>query len=283
MRVECRDVNVNVREYIVRAPRNDGEAKTPRRWHWCDLVYVLAILACGALLRPLHWLCVSLSLLLCARLGWRLSTVYEERLLVIRGVGIQKMKRFVGGWTTRDFFEHTKINAVLINEGIQLWRVLYYIIFIVDDGPKGSVASKTAAAVDRAKNEARVRGALLQRHERERGREQRKQRGNVVVVADQVVVVDDDDDSAARRRASLKSMQASANKGGACSMAMDAVEGKRRRRVGQNEPVRRVESAASIGSADRRQRVVMAFEHLLPRLNELLPIMRGTRAILNGS
>ncbi|CAM9856141.1 unnamed protein product [Discosporangium mesarthrocarpum] len=57
--------------------------------------------------------------------------VKEESLLVIPDLGVQIATKYADGRETTQFLDRAKIKEVLINEGITMQRVIFYMAFIV--------------------------------------------------------------------------------------------------------------------------------------------------------
>jgi hypothetical protein len=54
-------------------------------------------------------------------------------MLVMQDLGVQLTSKFVTGRETHTFIDKSKINAVIINEGITMFSVIYYMAFTVQD------------------------------------------------------------------------------------------------------------------------------------------------------
>merc|ERR1712000_143456 len=67
------------------------------------------------------------------RLIWKAMSVKEEKLIVIRELGVHINTRYWSGKETSLFIEKERIKAVVINEGIRLYNVITYMAFIVKD------------------------------------------------------------------------------------------------------------------------------------------------------
>ncbi|CAM9951673.1 unnamed protein product [Scytosiphon promiscuus] len=72
-------------------------------------------------------------------LGCR-SRVREESLLVVRELGVQVTTKYVDGREKSTFLDKAKIKAILINEGITMHRVVFYLAFVVAGRDKMVVA-----------------------------------------------------------------------------------------------------------------------------------------------
>lgn len=68
-----------------------------------------------------------------------LSDVVEERLMFFRDIGVMRIAVTAGGCETKDFFEATQIESILINEGISCWSVLFYLIILLKKREKKPV------------------------------------------------------------------------------------------------------------------------------------------------
>ncbi|CAM9580233.1 unnamed protein product, partial [Ectocarpus fasciculatus] len=76
-------------------------------------------------------------------LAWSLgcrSRVREESLLVVRELGVQVTTKYVDGREKSTFLDKAKIKAILINEGITMHRVVFYLAFVVAGRDKMVVA-----------------------------------------------------------------------------------------------------------------------------------------------
>ncbi|CAB1119135.1 unnamed protein product [Ectocarpus sp. CCAP 1310/34] len=76
-------------------------------------------------------------------LAWSLgcrSRVREESLLVVRELGVQVTTTYVDGREKSTFLDKAKIKAILINEGITMHRVVFYLAFVVAGRDKMVVA-----------------------------------------------------------------------------------------------------------------------------------------------
>lgn len=76
------------------------------------------------------------------RILWITNTVYEERMIVMRDVGIQMVTRYWGGKETFSFVETNKIQAMVINEGFHQMSVIAYLAFILEDGNEMALGFK---------------------------------------------------------------------------------------------------------------------------------------------
>ena len=66
------------------------------------------------------------------RLLWRMGTVEEEKLTVMRELGIQLTRRNWGGREQSVFIDRRRIKAVVINEAFRYFNVITYLAFIVE-------------------------------------------------------------------------------------------------------------------------------------------------------
>eukprot|EP00904_Undaria_pinnatifida_P009414 jgi/Undpi1/5602/HiC_scaffold_2.g00878.m1 len=85
---------------------------------------------------------LGLVLLLCC-VAWSLSCrsrVQEESLLVVRELGVQVTTKYVDGREKSTFLDKAMIKAILINEGITMHRVVFYLAFVVTGRDKMVVA-----------------------------------------------------------------------------------------------------------------------------------------------
>jgi len=120
----------NVREYRVVA--------TPPLWSLVDL---LSIAALGATVLfqlvvlqrvAIDWMLIGSAL---PALGCALSKraiVREESVLVVHDLGIQLKKTFWSGNEKVTFIDKNQIKDVIINEGITMCQVIYYMAVIVE-------------------------------------------------------------------------------------------------------------------------------------------------------
>eukprot|EP00903_Cladosiphon_okamuranus_P007051 g6854.t1 len=85
---------------------------------------------------------LGLVVVLCC-VAWSLgcrSRVREESLLVVRELGVQVTTKYVDGREKSTFLDKAKIKAILINEGITMHRVVFYLAFVVAGRDKMVVA-----------------------------------------------------------------------------------------------------------------------------------------------
>ncbi|KAI8619599.1 GPI-GlcNAc transferase complex, PIG-H component-domain-containing protein [Chytriomyces sp. MP71] len=66
-------------------------------------------------------------------LYWRSGTVREESLLVIRNVGLQTRTTNALGSSSTTFVPVSKVAEVIVNEGITMFQVRYYLAVVVSD------------------------------------------------------------------------------------------------------------------------------------------------------
>jgi hypothetical protein len=65
------------------------------------------------------------------RVLWRLYSIKQESVYVIRDMGIQlNRRRFIGFQSCR-FIEKSKISAVVINEGITCGDIIFYLAILI--------------------------------------------------------------------------------------------------------------------------------------------------------
>ncbi|KAJ8331466.1 hypothetical protein QVD99_001737 [Batrachochytrium dendrobatidis] len=86
---------------------------------------------------------VSLCILLLVvfRIILKISQVTSESVLVFRDMGIQLQTRFWGGFrSTTRFIPASKILSVIINEGITLWQVKFYLAIVIEGENEMTVA-----------------------------------------------------------------------------------------------------------------------------------------------
>jgi len=77
-------------------------------------------------------ICLSLILVIWNIWTWANQT-QSESISVIRGLGIQISSKTRMGRETCCLFDSSRIEDVVINEGISLWRVRYYLAIILKD------------------------------------------------------------------------------------------------------------------------------------------------------
>ena len=78
-----------------------------------------------------HPLAIALLLPLLASWLWRRSTVLEESVTVVRDLGVHLETRFVSGSLESRFLDMQKIQDVVLNEGISMHRIVFYLAFLV--------------------------------------------------------------------------------------------------------------------------------------------------------
>ncbi|CAM9426126.1 unnamed protein product, partial [Phaeothamnion confervicola] len=62
----------------------------------------------------------------------RRFSVREESLLVIQELGVQLTVKYADGREKSKFIDRAKIKAVIINEGVTMHRVVFYMAFVVE-------------------------------------------------------------------------------------------------------------------------------------------------------
>jgi len=76
------------------------------------------------------WIWLVVFFLVC-RVLWRLYSIKQESVYVIRDMGIQlNRRRFIGFQSCR-FIEKSKISAVVINEGITCGDIIFYLAILI--------------------------------------------------------------------------------------------------------------------------------------------------------
>eukprot|EP00474_Spongospora_subterranea_P010319 CRZ10777.1 hypothetical protein [Spongospora subterranea] len=95
-------------------------------------LYILISIACRQsiiLTDPFLIICICL-------MTWRITslmkTVCEETLLVVQELGVQITRKSFSGKESHVFIDKDKISSIVINEGITMFRVIYYMAFIVN-------------------------------------------------------------------------------------------------------------------------------------------------------
>ncbi|KAL6059814.1 hypothetical protein QOT17_013967 [Balamuthia mandrillaris] len=73
------------------------------------------------------WLFVVTFLLALAKTYHRITSVSEERLLVMRDLGVQLTTKLYSGAQSRQFIEKELLESVFINEGLVTYQILYYL------------------------------------------------------------------------------------------------------------------------------------------------------------
>ncbi|KAI8060430.1 GPI-GlcNAc transferase complex, PIG-H component-domain-containing protein [Gongronella butleri] len=69
----------------------------------------------------------------------KLRRVKRESLLVMQNIGIQVKTAYWSGQSTTKFIHGSKIQDIIINEGITLWQVKPYLAILVKDEPKMTI------------------------------------------------------------------------------------------------------------------------------------------------
>eukprot|EP01116_Phalansterium_solitarium_P001977 TRINITY_DN11838_c0_g1_i1.p2 TRINITY_DN11838_c0_g1~~TRINITY_DN11838_c0_g1_i1.p2 ORF type:complete len:212 (+),score=72.20 TRINITY_DN11838_c0_g1_i1:1177-1812(+) len=80
-------------------------------------------------------LVVPPAALVVARVLYRRSRVQEESLLVIRELGVQLQTRYYSGAVTHRFVDKKRIRAIVLNEAVKSYAVIFYMAFIVEPPP----------------------------------------------------------------------------------------------------------------------------------------------------
>uniref|UniRef100_A0A6B2LLF0 Phosphatidylinositol N-acetylglucosaminyltransferase subunit H conserved domain-containing protein n=1 Tax=Arcella intermedia TaxID=1963864 RepID=A0A6B2LLF0_9EUKA len=69
--------------------------------------------------------------------------VKEESLLVIRDLGVQINTKYYSGGGTSEFIDRKKIKSIIINEGITMGDIIFYMAIIVRKKEKMVIVFKT--------------------------------------------------------------------------------------------------------------------------------------------
>eukprot|EP00731_Ephydatia_muelleri_P027940 Em0019g813a len=81
--------------------------------------------------------CTTLAVIFCLVSSFIFS-VYKETVVILSSVGVHVTKRYWSGRSTSSFIPHNLVRSVVLNEGIALQRVIFYLALLV--GPDtGSV------------------------------------------------------------------------------------------------------------------------------------------------
>eukprot|EP00026_Physarum_polycephalum_P016373 Phypoly_transcript_17262.p1 GENE.Phypoly_transcript_17262~~Phypoly_transcript_17262.p1 ORF type:complete len:169 (+),score=1.11 Phypoly_transcript_17262:129-635(+) len=125
----CTHLTPNLREYkISRHP-------PPSTFDLFD--YSLGALSISCFLyqviynRTISFVAIFCTLLIIIHVLFRMNSVVEESLLVIRDTGVQLTKRYFNGRQKHLFIDKTLINAILINEGASRFQFIFYMAFKV--------------------------------------------------------------------------------------------------------------------------------------------------------
>eukprot|EP00013_Stygamoeba_regulata_P023805 CAMPEP_0177649112 /NCGR_PEP_ID=MMETSP0447-20121125/11194_1 /TAXON_ID=0 /ORGANISM="Stygamoeba regulata, Strain BSH-02190019" /LENGTH=373 /DNA_ID=CAMNT_0019151811 /DNA_START=68 /DNA_END=1189 /DNA_ORIENTATION=- len=186
----------------------------PTIWKWDSLLlpqWSLYVCAVWVVLRLLY-------------LCYASCQVVEETVCVHRGLGIQLSTRFRGGGSRHRFIDLASIEAVVLNEGIQFFSVLFYMAFMVRDLPSSALVG--------ASEHSRAAPATAPREL-------------------------SSSSAASQRRRSTASAQRPDEDSGSNLTLLSG--------VGNSGYDPSTLSAAS-SSSSQAPRLVMAFEHLIPRL-----------------
>jgi len=96
----------------------------------------------GTPANSIFWFLLLSLLLFIVRVVVRRGAVKEESLLVIRQLGVQLTTKFYSGKEDSQFIDNSKIDAVILNEGITCGDIIFYMAFIVKNKQKMVVAFK---------------------------------------------------------------------------------------------------------------------------------------------
>ena len=104
-----------------------GRISVPAFIFWWGLVFVFP--QCDSF-RGYQSLWISLFAVLYTMIRFylELSRVVEEKLLVLPHIGIQRTSVSASGDQRSDFFHVDSVQSVLINEGISLFSVIFYLV-----------------------------------------------------------------------------------------------------------------------------------------------------------
>jgi hypothetical protein len=112
----------NAREYIL-------ETNQPA-FGMADLLYVGLLAIVVATESKWRW---TISCGMVAFWVWMKATVVkEERILCVRNVGVQVKTRYLTGRLRSQFIDCSKISDIIINEGINMLQVKFYLAIIVE-------------------------------------------------------------------------------------------------------------------------------------------------------
>lgn len=77
------------------------------------------------------YLCIGVSMMLGTALWWSLTTITQESITVLHGVGVVLQTHRRLARSTSVYIELDKVRAVIINEGLTSTDVQYYLAFII--------------------------------------------------------------------------------------------------------------------------------------------------------
>jgi len=127
----CKDITEDVREYSVSAAH--GTVFSPSTYIIISILLILLLLQLWTNIGvSLSLPIAALVLLLTISIFIKRNSVKEESLLIIRDTGLQLNKKFYNGEEKHLFIDKTKISAIVINEGIRSYDVLFYMAVIVE-------------------------------------------------------------------------------------------------------------------------------------------------------
>ncbi|CAG8614134.1 12986_t:CDS:2 [Gigaspora rosea] len=101
-----------------------------------DLIYVFTFAAIAGLTNrtPISYgICITLLIIW---LWTKFNIVKQESILSIRDIGIQVETVYINGRTVSRFIERSKISDIIINEGITMLQVKFYMAIIVEGQDK---------------------------------------------------------------------------------------------------------------------------------------------------
>ncbi|KAL6068126.1 hypothetical protein QOT17_008372 [Balamuthia mandrillaris] len=127
----CIKHSPNEREYVLRNQKHPFPLLARFLWLLTALQGVLLLLgrsSSSASSSSLgFWLFVVTLLLALAKTYFRITSVSEERLLVMRDLGVQLTTKLYSGAQSRQFIEKELLESVFINEGLVTYQILYYL------------------------------------------------------------------------------------------------------------------------------------------------------------
>ncbi|KAJ4454933.1 putative phosphatidylinositol glycan; class H [Paratrimastix pyriformis] len=131
--ISCRTISDDMKEYSIAAC--DGFFTR------LDRVLFSGSLLCGLLfflfrIRVFLWWSTGFFAFASFRLLLRLSTVKEESILIVRELLVQVRTRYWSGQETTEVLDAHQIEDVIINEGITMHQVIYYLAFVIKGNSK---------------------------------------------------------------------------------------------------------------------------------------------------
>ncbi|RUS25869.1 hypothetical protein BC938DRAFT_471534 [Jimgerdemannia flammicorona] len=123
-RFRCNVLGDNAREYVLRTDRALLDL--------ADLFYLLVVVATAAVLGNSDWTWVMCGVIIVYWVWSKCNIVKEESILSIRDVGVQVKTVYTGGRVVSRFIDRSDICDIVINEGITMLQVKFYLAIIVE-------------------------------------------------------------------------------------------------------------------------------------------------------